>query len=478
MENTNQNDLLVLAAAHRAWADGSKLRQSRLRNKNFTYGRQLDDLVTLPDGTVATERDAILASGKEPLTNNLMRQLVKSVVGRFRQINTERISKIAESNPALFKFYQNNHLAEMDARSIEEFLISGVCIQKVDMIRKLNCWKLGVENVSPNRFFINAVTSPTLDDCEIVGQIYDMSVAEIILRLASGNRALATRIREIYSHNINARTSSIRRKLGFDDPAYSDFWTPVAGKCRVYEIWTRETREILRVHDYRDGTLRCVNTNEAAAIRAEQQRRHLAGESPIEFSWGVEQFWHCRWMSPAGVVLLQYDSPFAHRSHPFAIKLYPLTDGEVHAFMEDVIDQQKYINRLVSLIDHVMSSSAKGVLLYPTSAVPAGMSWENIRQRWSSPSGVIPFDSTSGDAPRQVISNSAGIGAYELLSLEMKLFDEISGVTGALRGRDSSTRTGAELYKEQTKNATVVLLDIFETFAHMQSQRDNLILSA
>ena len=80
----------------------------------------------------------------------------------------------------------------------------------------------------------------------------------------------------------------------------------------------------------------------------------------------------------------------AHRSHPFAVKFYPLTDGEIHSFVEDVIDQQKAINRLMVQIDHIMATSAKGVLLFPLDQKPADIDWRDISERWAQPDGVIP----------------------------------------------------------------------------------------
>lgn len=476
METQDQRTLKVLSAAFTAWNNAGSLRAARTRNKNFTYGRQLDDIVTLPDGTRATEREAIIASGKEPLTNNLMRQLVKTVVGKFREINAER-SKNAITGE-LGRFYSDCDLAEIDARAMEEFLLSGMCVQKVDMCQHLNNWELGVKNVSPQRFFINAIASPDGSDCEIVGELHDMSIPEMILRLASHDRNLAMRIRSIYNNSINKRTEETRTLLGFDNSEGADFWSTGTGKCRVIEVWTRETREVLQVHDYKTATLRTVPLSEASSVARLQQERKRTGDAPVEYMWEVQQYWHCRWISPMGDLIAEYDSPFAHREHPYAVKMYPLTDGEVHAFVEDIIDQQKYVNRLISLIDQVMSNSAKGVLLYPTEALPFGMSWDEIRSRWNSPSGVIPFDPTSGSEPKQVSSNCSNIGAYELLSLEMKLFDEISGVAGTMRGREVSSAMGAELYKQQRQNSTVVLLDIFDTFAHFQKIRDRLITEA
>ena len=101
------------------------------------------------------------------------------------------------------------------------------------------------------------------------------------------------------------------------------------------------------------------------------------------------------------------------RSHPFVIKLYPLTDGEVHALVEDIIDTQKHVNRMISLLDQVMRSSAKGVLLFPETALPDGWTWEDARRCWSSANGLLPYNPRIVDAkPEQISSNGTNAGAY------------------------------------------------------------------
>lgn len=89
MKNTFDNHepvaARILRAAYMAWMSGGELRSSRTRNKNFTYGRQWNDYTTDIDGNPITEYRKIKESGKEPITNNMMRQMVKSVVGHFRR---------------------------------------------------------------------------------------------------------------------------------------------------------------------------------------------------------------------------------------------------------------------------------------------------------------------------------------------------------------------------------------------------------
>ena len=155
------------------------------------------------------------------------------------------------------------------------------------------------------------------------------------------------------------------------------------------------------------------------------------------------------------------------------MKFYPLVDGEVHSFVEDVIDQQRYINRLIVMIDHIMSTSAKGALLFPANQRHESMSWEQIAAQWAKSDSVKPYKPSGGNPPpQQIAANNTNIGAFELLSLEMKLFEDVSGVSGALMGKNASPATGSALYESQVKNATIALADIFESFNDFRTTRN------
>ena len=122
-ENTSQA-MRLLAEAHRAWERMRPLREKRERNKNFTYGNQWCDMMTDEHGRRVSEWQHLRDNGKDPLTNNLIRQLVKSVVGRFR-------SRLA-AEPAPAEPLHGNLVGELDSRLMEEFLISGCCFQRID----------------------------------------------------------------------------------------------------------------------------------------------------------------------------------------------------------------------------------------------------------------------------------------------------------------------------------------------------------
>ena len=432
MKNELNKHQQVLRAAYRAWSNCASLRCSRTRNKNFTYGKQWNDLTSGTDGNIVTEEQKLRDMGKEPITNNLMRQMVKNIVGRFRS-NLHKTDEAKQMpNPEIASY---NQLDEIDSRALEEFLISGCCIQRVDFCHMAPCG-IRVDNVNFNRFFINAIQDTRAWDCEIVGQIHDLSLAELIRRTGSrGNRTRAASIRELYcSEDLAGAIADFTTRMGLDNQWGEDFWYASNGKLRAIEVWTLESREVLKCHDHKIARLFSCPITAFDNIDRENKRRREAHQPPITTEWDFDSVWRCRWFSPMGDLLADYLSPFDHGSHPFVTKFYPLTDGEVHSFVEDVIDQQKYVNRLITLIDHIMGASAKGVLLFPDNALPNGFSWSDIRRVWSSTNGIIPYSPhPSGEAPQQISSNATDIGAYDMLQIQMKLFEDISGVNNALK---------------------------------------------
>lgn len=469
MRSETNKALDVLTACYKAWQSGSEMRRRRNRYKLYTYGEQWGDLVNDGTGRLVPEGELASRMGKKPLTNNLIRQLVKSVVGRFRnaiaQVPKEGKTKtVAEAN----------QLDELDSRLLEEFLISGCAIQRVGNEVRRQGYGVWVDNVNPRRFFVNTFTDPRSWDIELIGMLHDMSFQELLMRFSHGNRDKAIKLRQIYSADIEMQVSSMSPMLGTSLTDSLEFFRAPQGKCRVIEAWTLECRERLRCHDRENARYYVTDGDMLEAIENENRSRRKRGREPIETRWELVEQWHCLYLAPTGEVI--DEGKPASGQHPFAVKFYPLTDGEIHSFVEDVIDQQRYVNRLITLIDHIMGSSAKGVLLFPEDQLPASMTWEHIANNWSACNGIIPYEPKAGvPGPQQVTSKNTDIGAYELLSLEMKLLEDVSGVNGALQGKTASSATSATLYESQIRNATIALTDLFETFASFRRQRDSLV---
>ena len=462
---TNEQHTRVLHAAYQAWMNAASLRQDRLRNKRFTYGDQWGDLVKDHSGRMMTEGEHLASQGCESITNNLIRQLVKTIVGRFRsQYIKPDDDKVTAS---VTQANHDNELDELDSRALEEFLISGCCIQRVETAHEPGMIEhIRVDNVNVNKMFVNTLNDTRSWDCELIGQLHDLNIAQLLRRVAGGNQRKAAWVRRLYTDNADSRLADFTTRLGADTQLGRDFWHASDGKCRAIEVWTLESREVIVCHNRREGTL---------SVEPASQVHHFKNRPEVTTRWDIATVWHCRWFSPMGDLLAEYDSPWQHASHPFVIKLYPLTDGEVHAVVEDIIDTQKHVNRMISLLDQVMRSSAKGVLLFPETALPEGWTWEDARRCWSSANGLLPYNPRFCDAkPEQINSNGGNNNAFQMIELQMKLFEEISGVSGALQGKNPTVNSmGA--YQLQSENANIALSDVFETFEAFRRQRNRKI---
>ncbi len=413
----------ILRQAYSAWSGATGLRERRSRYKRYTYGDQWSDPVVSRKGRIIKESDRLIESGKRPMINNLIRQLVKTIVGRYRNIS-------ADSAHYQGELADRNHLPELDSRLLEEFLISGTAVQRIVREERFGRNDVWIDNVDIRHFFVNRFRDPRGWDINMVGQLHDLTFAEVARRFGGRSRSRTENLHKLFS-SIEGGGSFAAEALG-EPGGNVDFFCPVTpGMCRVAEVWTLDSQ------------------------------RHIDEDSDrIDINTG----WHCRWFAPDGTLLAQYDSPYKHGAHPFAVKFYPLTDGEVHSFVEDIIDQQRSINRLIVLIDKIMATSAKGVLLFPASQMVEGMSWDEITRRWAQADGVIPITGRGEHLPQQVMTNPGASGAYQFLQLQMKLFDDIAGVGDALLGRKSSSARGADMLEQQVNNATIALADIFETF--------------
>lgn len=459
----------MLEAAYKAWNDSAALRQRRRRYKHYTYGRQWEDMTTAPNGEVMTEAEHIRLQGCTPLVNNMIRQLVKCVIGRFR-------ASVAECDPASAvevadEVSARNSLLELDCRMLEEFLISGCAIQRVVTERRMAGDGVWVDNVSPENFFVNKFTDPRGMDIELVGMLHSMSRGEVLMRFG-GDAVKRRMIDRIYGTDRSPLSGDV---IGVSDR--SGFYEASHGRCRVIEVWTLESRAMLRCHD-RDkaGYFLAPDTSAAGIERINADRRE-AGRGLIESVTVSTMRWHCRYYTPTGELLDEFDSPYAHGMHPFAVKFFPLTDGEVHSFVEDVIDQQRHVNRLITLIDHIIGVSAKGVLLFPVDQKPDFLTWQQIGDMWAMSNRIIPYEPrNSNRLPTQVISQGGDAGASQLLSLQLQLFQQISGVSDALQGRVSASGTSAALFDSQLRSSAIALQDLLDSFNSFRTVRNSLIV--
>ena len=476
----------VLMEAQHYWNQMDDFRRDRERNKRYTYGFQWDDIICV-DGKKMSEEDYIKAQGNVPLKNNLIRRLVRNVLGVYRSQLKEPTctardrdeQKLGETMSTILQCnMQLNRMNEVNARSMEEFLISGFIVH-----RKSYGWRNGKEDcwtdyVQPNNFFIdNNMRDFRGWDVTCLGEVHDVSFGQLCEQFAHTPQEYR-RLKEIYKWAARREyIASYAERFGYSRLENYDFLlTSEPGRCRVIEVWRKEQKPRYRCHDYQNGDIFKIEVSdyEEQVANVNRERMQMAKEAGmpedevplIKATWFVDDYWYFYYLSPFGDILKEGETPFEHGSHPYVFKAYPFIDGEIHSFVADVIDQQRYTNRLITLYDWIMRASAKGVLLMPEDCLPDGVSMEDIAESWTEFNGVIVYKpSASRQMPQQVANNSTNIGITELLNLQLKFFEDISGVNGALQGKPGFSGQSASMYNQQVQNSTMSLLDMLECFS-------------
>lgn len=476
----------LLMEAQHYWNQMDEFRKDRERNKRYTYGKQWDDVICV-DGKSMTEEDYIKMQGNVPLKNNLIRRLVRNVLGVYRSQMKEPTctardrdeQKLGETMSTILQCnMQLNRMNNMYARTMEEFLISGFIVHRKSYgwrNNKEDCW---TDYVQPNNFFIdNNMRDFRGWDVSVLGEVHDISFGQLCEQFASTPYEYQ-QLKDIYHLAANRDyIASFAERFGYSRLENYDFlFTSDPGRCRVIELWRKEQKPRYRCHDYQNGDIFKIEIqdyqSEVVAVNEERLRMAKAIGLPedevplIKATWFVDDYWYFYYLTPFGHILREGETPYEHGSHPYVFKAYPFIDGEIHSFVADVIDQQRYTNRLITLYDWIMRASAKGVLLMPEDCLPDGVSIEDIADSWTEFNGVIVYKpSKSGAIPHQVANNSTNIGITELLNIQLKFFEDISGVTGALQGKQGFSGESAAHYNQQTENATKSLLDLLECFS-------------
>lgn len=483
----NNRAFEVLWEAQQYWWAMETFRQDRERNKNYTYGRQWDDVICV-DGVSMKEEEYIRKQGNVPLKNNLIRRMVQAVLGVYRsqakeptctardrdeQKYGETMSTVLQCNMQL------NRMTRINARCMEEFLISGFVVQRKWYgwrEDKLDCW---TDYVQPNNFFIdNNMRDFRGWDVSCLGEVHDISFESLCQRFAH-SPADFDRLADIYRLARDKRAlTTAYEDFGYPLQGYYDFLVPRdTSRCRVIEVWRKESKPRYRCHDVNSGDVFKIDVEDFEELVGNVNRKRLEDARElgmaeedvplIKWEWFIDSYWYYYYLTPFGDILEEGETPYEHKSHPYVFLAYPFIDGEIHSFVSNVIDQQRYTNRLITMYDWIMRASAKGVLLFPEECLPKGMSMEEVADEWARFNGIIMIKTPKDGRtiPQQIANNCTQIGISELLNMQLKFFEDISGVNGALQGKPGYSGMSASLYNQQAQNATTSLLDLLDTFS-------------
>lgn len=513
----------VLLRAQQCWCNLRPLRDDRERCYRYTYNNQWLDKITVKDdcgNDVEMTEEAYLRSiGQTPLQQNLIRRLVRTVLGVYRSQMKEPTcvardrdeQKLGDVMSTLLQYnHQRNRMQELNARSMEEFLISAVVCHRKSYGRRngvTDCW---TDYVNPSYFFFDSVMSDfRMWDCSLVGEIHDISFGELVSTFAKTQEQYK-KLSEEYMVAKDQRYYGARYDRFFSQGNhYNDFLIPKdPAVCRVFEVWTLENKSRYHCHDYATGEMFKIDAEDyKEEIEAENARRikmaegagvakeiiDYAKECVAEVSkFGVledglempvecrlvtatpfiDNYWYFRFITPTGMVLSEGETPYKHGSHPYVFRVYPFINGEAHSFVADTIDLQRQINRTATQIDLIARSSAKGVLMIPASSIPEGSSAKKMSEAWNRPTATIVYNDDHGRNPKPSQENShMNTSSLEsALQMQQKMLEDASGIHGAAQGKPGASSVSGVLYSQQAQNSTMTLLDILDTFSGFEQE--------
>lgn len=495
-DRNENNELLFRAAAY--WNSMLDFRERRYRSFRYYRGYQWSDTVIDPATKLRiSEEQYIKNQGKVPLKQNLIRQLVKNIIGQYRG-NPSKSMVIARRNHdslavemfnlAMEYVHHINLGDEMGARTLEELLLSGMVVRKIGYkyMKERDIYDVFYQNVSPDRIFFNTdITDIRMNELRICGEVIDIDIEELVASFAKTKKEEDV-IMDEYKGWHTQQALPNNYGLSKDTNRVGSFLSSVhPDKCRLYEIWYLKSEWRIWAHDYADASYRIVDYT-LKEVEAINQQRITKGISfgmaqedipLIDAEHKKEQFWCVKYLTPTGYCLRELETPYEHGEHPYVIAAYPLVNGEVWGFVEDIIDQQRTINRLISLLDFIISASAKGLLMIPEECLPDGMKPEDFADEWTKANGVIVYKESKGRSkPEQISANSTNIGINEFLAINMNLIQEISGVHGANQGAAPTAGTPSSLYAQQAQNGMTNTADILQFFSTFTQRADMKVL--
>lgn len=489
-------NMLLLQRCESYYNGLADFRTRRLRAFNYLRGRQWQDLIKDDMGNVVTEENYILSQGKIPFKNNIIRLLIRNIIGQMETMKTSSIvdsrtpedSSLSEMLTNTLQYIQQlNEVNVIDPRNFEEFLMSGGMVDKTtySFWPTKNREDVFTKNINPNFMFFNTNVKDIRGiDMDLIGELIDVPLEKVLETFAQ-NESDVEIIKSWYplpgrqnSWNTTPFDGSQEQNVSFMLPSDVNL-------CRVVEVWEKVTDWRVYAHDYMTGEYNVTKLSLADINEINQQRIEAgtkegipAEKIPIiDARRKLESFWVVKYLTPYGQCLYQSETPYLHKSHPYTITLFPLLNGEVWGLIEDIIDQQRNINRNMALLDFIMGAAAKGVLLVPEDSIPDDMTIDDIAEEWTKYNGVIKLKVKPGaELPKQVSASATNIGAMDMLKMQMDLIQQISGVNPASQGQAPTSGTPNSLYVNQAAFSSTNIRDLMNNFEWHKRKRNEKML--
>lgn len=488
----------LLARCNQAWENLREVRETRDRIMNYCYGDQWGDVIEY-DGGVITERSYIKKQNTVPLVNNVMISILNSTVGLYAKQGAEPVCFARAHNAQWLSDmmsatmqcnWQNTMMPDLLKHAFEDYLIGGVSVMRESYEEKDQIYDAWTEYYDPNYAFWEGGYDVRHVDMELIGVLHDISPEDLFKMFAKKEYGLTkeslqkifnilpddTIYRKYYTDGMQLNEKHDIDNVTFDTPSNPRM-------CRVIEVWYKDTKKRYQCYDpianSMDETYYRVEMEDIKGIdEINRQRKKLYDEVGLpeeERPYITKEliddtYWKYTYMAPDGTVLCEGETPYDFHSHPFTIKLYPFINGQIHPYMGNIIDQQRYINRLIVMHDMAARSAAKGVTIVPIDCIPDGMTPQVFADNFTAYDGLVFYNASKVNPnlrPEIITSNAVQIGTYELLQLQMQLIRDISNVSGALQGKTPSAGTSASRYAQETQNATTSLYTVLFDFTSL-----------
>lgn len=473
-------------------------REERKRCYEYLAGNQWEDLVVDPDDEcgrkMITERELLMREGQVPLSNNLILKIINKMLGILRDNKREPTAVARDRDDALAGdmmsnalqyIYQNNEAYELNVSGFMELLVSGLEISSVkyEWIMEQNDNDVVLQNELPcDVFFDGDLSDVRLRNLNMIGFLRSYTRAELLNKFAKSAEERDW-LNTLYNRSASDIDYDSRNPFSKDKHENEDFYIPYErDRLRVIEVWTLEEKERLRCHDTQEGEMFIAELDAKKYIddintqRAEEEI-DFSGDAEnanlIEYEYFIDRYWTLRFLTPYGDEIMAMETPYDHLSHPYTIRAYRMLNGSIKSFVSNLIPQQKYVNRYITMMDFMRGSSAKGVLLFPENIRPKNMTHEQIAKTWSRSNGVIFAKMKPGDMmPQQFNSPSVTGSDVQMYQIQTQLLEDISGVHDALTGKTASQGTPSSLYAQESQNASTNLQDAFDFHASYIRARD------
>lgn len=475
--------------AKQRYCDLASYRHSRARNYRYVFVDQWSDQVQDENGNWVTERERIAKrTGGVVLQNNHLFKIVNTLVGIYAKSATmpicyarkpEADQKSQMMTNALQTNWDRCEMKDLMMEFKKELICGGLVVAREE-------WASfeGVEDsytymVNPSKLILEKGSDdPRSWDITMIGEIRDYTLGQLASKL-SHSKYDYQQLTAVYAPYMDSNYS---RSTINTHQYENESWElgPSEAPCRTYEIWTLEHKRRYRCVDIMDQEnpmfrIELEDLPKIKAINAERMQMGLeqgltAEQVPvIEYKEIVDQFWHFQMLGPDGIILEEYDSPFEHKSHPYSLQIFNWVNGDIVPFISVAIDQQRYINRLITLHDLAISASVKGVKMIPRSVL-GGLSEREFAKQFIEIDGFIFYEPDDrGNKPEVVTQNSTNIGTADLLQLELSFVSDITNVSDSLQGKTPPSGTPASRYMMQTDNSTTSLAGLMRKFTSFET---------